>query len=188
MEITEARFIKGVVGTDVITDTDAPHIAFLGRSNVGKSSTINMLAGRNRLVKSSSTPGKTKEINYFLINEEFFFVDLPGYGYAKVSKKERDKLRKLILWYMRDTHPAERTFVLVIDAQVGITDYDNEIIEIARKTDDSLIIVANKSDKLNQKKKHALMLEMETQGHPFVLISAKNGRGRDEVFSALFEQ
>jgi len=187
MEIKSAHFIKGIRGTDEITDKPLPHIAFLGRSNVGKSSTINMLAGRNNLVKSSSTPGKTKEINFFLMNDEFYFVDLPGYGYAKVSKTERDKLRKLILWYMRDTYPEERLFVLVIDAQVGITEHDEEILDIAAEKGETVVLAVNKSDKLNQKKKHALNKQMEEFGHPYALVSATNGKGKEALYSLLFE-
>jgi GTP-binding protein len=96
MEIKTAEFIKGMRGTDEFLESDILQIAFYGRSNAGKSSSINALLGRNNLVKSSSTPGKTKELNLFEINETFFIVDLPGYGYAKISQTEREKLRKLI--------------------------------------------------------------------------------------------
>jgi GTP-binding protein len=91
------RFRKGIRGTDEILEEDKKQIAFYGRSNVGKSSSINTILGRKDLVKSSATPGKTKEINFFEIDEKLLFVDLPGYGYAKISKTEREKLRKMIL-------------------------------------------------------------------------------------------
>ena len=97
MNFNNIKFRKGIRGTDEINFENKKQIAFYGRSNVGKSSSINTLLGRNSLVKSSATPGKTKEINYFEIDEKMFFVDLPGYGYAKISKVEREKLRKLIL-------------------------------------------------------------------------------------------
>ena len=97
MEIKSAKFIKGVKGSNEILERDFLHLAFYGRSNVGKSSCINALLGRKDLVKSSSKPGKTKELNFFEVNSDFFVVDLPGYGYAKLSPKEREKLRKLIL-------------------------------------------------------------------------------------------
>jgi GTP-binding protein EngB required for normal cell division len=96
LKINTARFVKGIKGTDEFLENDILQIAFFGRSNAGKSSTINALLGRNTLVKSSSTPGKTKEINLFEVNDTFHIVDLPGYGYAKISQTERESLRKLI--------------------------------------------------------------------------------------------
>ena len=187
MEITSATFIKGIRGTDPITDIDMPHVAFLGRSNVGKSSTINMLSGRNKLVKSSSTPGKTQEVNFFLINEEFYFVDLPGYGYAKLSKKAREKLRKLIWWYVTDTHPESRTFVIVLDASVGMTEYDMELFDDLMKEEQEVVIVLNKIDKLNQSKRTKIVRGMQEMFNvPVVPISAKKGKGRDVLMSTLF--
>jgi len=189
MEIRQADFVKGIRGTDPITDSDMPQIAFFGRSNVGKSSTINMLLNRKSLVKSSGTPGKTREINFFKVNDQFLFVDLPGYGYAKVSKSEREKLRKLILWYLRETNPAERILIVVLDAQVGITDYDREILETAIRRDESVVVVMNKMDKLNQKNKKIMIDKvMSETNYPVVAISAKKGRGRDEFFKTVFNE
>ena len=92
--IKDAKFIKGIIGTDNLLTDGTPQVAFIGRSNVGKSSIINALVNRKGLVSSSSQPGKTTEINLFNINKELYFVDLPGYGYAKLSQKKREKLRK----------------------------------------------------------------------------------------------
>lgn len=188
MEIKKAEFIKGIRGTDSINEDGIPHIAFLGRSNVGKSSTINMLLGRNRLVKSSGTPGKTREINFFNVNDLYYFVDLPGYGYAKVSKTERDKLRKLILWYLTDVTPAERILIIVLDAQVGLTDYDREIVAIAQEQEESVVFLLNKSDKLNQKRRKQVYdaLVAETS-FPVILVSAVKKRGKDKFFETVFE-
>ncbi len=187
MQIKKADFVKGIRGTDPITDSEMPQIAFFGRSNVGKSSTINMLANRKSLVKSSGTPGKTREINFFRINDEYFFVDLPGYGYAKVSKTERDKLRKLILWYLRETKPQERILILVLDAQVGLTDYDREILDIAIRRDESLVVLVNKIDKLNQKNRKVVIDKVTSEtNYPVVPISAKKGKGRDLFFDTVF--
>jgi GTP-binding protein len=96
MEIKKADFVKSIRGTDKYLEDDFLQLAFYGRSNVGKSSSINAILNRKKLVKSSSTPGKTKELNLFEINEKFYIIDTPGYGYAKISEKEREKLRKLI--------------------------------------------------------------------------------------------
>src|SRR3989337_3145920 len=98
MNIASAEFVKGIIGTDSILKEKPPHVAFVGRSNVGKSSVINSLVMRKDLVKSSSMPGKTREINFFFINKKCYFVDLPGYGFARMGAKGAEKIRKLILW------------------------------------------------------------------------------------------
>lgn len=186
MQIKKADFVKGIRGTDPIADSTMPQVAFLGRSNVGKSSTINMLLNRKSLVKSSGTPGKTREINFFSVNDTYLFVDLPGYGYAKVSKAEREKLRKLILWYLREINPAERILILVLDAQVGITDHDQEILDIAIQQDESLVVVINKMDKLNQKNSKIIMDKVMSQtNYPVVAVSAKKKTGRKKFFQTV---
>ena len=189
MEIKHADFVKGIRGTDAINDDGVPHIAFLGRSNVGKSSVINMLLNRKALVKSSSTPGKTQEINFFRVNKEYYFVDLPGYGYAKLGKSAREKLRKLIMWYVTENHPEERTLALVLDAQVGLTDYDREILDIAHAQEESLVIVLNKMDKLNQRDRlQAYNRVAEETTFPIIKTSASKKRGRDDFFDVVFSQ
>jgi GTP-binding protein len=151
MLIKNAEFVKGIVGTDELLENDVLQVAFYGRSNAGKSSSINALLGRNNLVKSSSTPGKTKELNLFEINETFFIVDLPGYGYAKVSKDDREKLRKLIEWYILDCNVVNRVNVLVIDGKVGLTEMDEKILQTFADIKEKCIILMNKTDKLKQK-------------------------------------
>src|SRR3989344_2302589 len=100
MQITSAEFVKGVVGEDEILTDGTPQIAFIGRSNVGKSSVINSLAQKKDLARTSAFPGRTQEINLFLINRSFYLVDLPGYGYAKMSKEKQFELQDLIAWYL----------------------------------------------------------------------------------------
>ncbi len=101
MKIKKAVFVKGVVGDDYGTKGDLPHIAFFGRSNAGKSSLINSLTGEKNLVKVSKLPGKTREANFFRINDAFYLVDFPGYGYAKLSIAERNKIIKRIFRYIK---------------------------------------------------------------------------------------
>jgi len=151
MEIKKAEFIKGVRGTDPILETDILQIAFFGRSNAGKSSSINALLNRKNLVKSSATPGKTKEINIFEVNETFNIVDLPGYGYAKLSLKERDGLRKLIEWYIFDCPVQNRINVLVLDGKVGLTEMDDRILDAFADLKEKTFVLMNKTDKLKQK-------------------------------------
>jgi GTP-binding protein len=152
MNITSAKFVKGVVQGDEFWSKDKTQFAFYGRSNAGKSSSINALLGRNSLAHPSSTPGKTREINFYDINEEFYFVDLPGYGYAKMSKAARETLRHLILWFVTETHVKKRIHVIVIDAKVGLTDFDREMVSVLRQENqEHIFILLNKIDKMNQK-------------------------------------
>ena len=160
-KIKTAEFSRGITGTNEILTDDRPQIAFVGRSNVGKSSLINSLVGNKKLARSSSTPGKTQEINFFLINNSIYFVDLPGYGFAKISKKRRDKLRKMIIWYLTYGEVRPKKVVLIIDAKVGIKDFDLEMIDLLQTEQIDFIVVANKIDKI--KKNYLARVEKEIQ-------------------------
>ncbi len=151
MKITSAEFIKGIRGTDGVTQDGVAQFAFVGRSNVGKSSLIVSLTNNKQLVKVSNTPGKTREINFFRINHSWMLVDLPGYGYAKVSPQEKEKLQKLIIWYLTDRSIKPTRVFLVIDCKVGITPFDEQMLEILRDERHPFSIVVNKTDKLGQK-------------------------------------
>ncbi len=184
MEITSAQFIRGVVGSHNLIADDIPQVSFIGRSNVGKSSVINALVGQKKLVRSSSTPGKTQEINFFLINENIYFVDLPGYGYAKLGKKYREKLRRLILWYFISGEAPVTKVVLIVDAKAGLRDFDREMIAILNEYQHPFVIVANKTDKLNQKKLYKSTKDMTEEIGDFVKIfpfSAKTGKGKEKL-------
>jgi GTP-binding protein len=151
MKVNSSVFIKGIRGTDIIVTDPKPQYAFVGRSNVGKSSLINALCNKNGLVKVSRKPGKTTEINYFLINDAFYFVDLPGYGYAKVGPEEKEKIIKLIIWYLTNSGAKPKMVALILDVKVGITEFDRQMIEILTEQGHPFILVANKTDKLTQK-------------------------------------
>lgn len=186
MIIHSAQFLRGYVYGQDTWDVSFPQIAFYGRSNAGKSSTINKLLGRNSLAKSSGTPGKTKEINFFAINDTFTFVDLPGYGYAKVSKVEREKLEKLIRWYAFDTHAFARMNVFVLDAKVGLTDIDKEFLLPLIAESKSVMVLLNKIDKLNQKERNKAMKDIrEKLGQEITILpfSARTGRGVKEFWA-----
>lgn len=185
MIIHSAQFLRGYVYGQNTWDVSFPQIAFYGRSNAGKSSTINKLLGRNNLAKSSGTPGKTKEINFFAINEEFTFVDLPGYGYAKVSKVEREKLEKLIRWYAFETQAIARMNVFVLDAKVGLTDIDKEFLLPLVAEGKSVMILLNKIDKLNQKERNQALKDIRSDiGENITVLpfSARTGRGVKEFW------
>ncbi len=151
MDIKTSEFIRGIIGTNSILEDGKSQVAFIGRSNVGKSSVINSLVGKNTLVKVGKKPGKTTEINFFLINHKFYFVDLPGYGYAAGGKEQIEKIRKMIIWYLTESGANPSTVVLILDIKAGLTDFDLDILEILREQKINYIIVANKADKLNQK-------------------------------------
>lgn len=187
MKVTTAEFVKGINGTDPILQSPLPHIAFAGRSNVGKSSVINSLSGRKNLVKSSGEPGKTKEINFFVINKKYYFVDLPGYGFAKLPFKKREKLRKLILWYLTYSGVKPRYVVLIIDAQIGMTDLDREMLNILIECGHPLLVLANKIDRVKPSKRVALKRAIQdaVSPTPVFFYSAKSGEGREHVLRML---
>ncbi|MEN8252049.1 MAG: ribosome biogenesis GTP-binding protein YihA/YsxC [Patescibacteria group bacterium] len=189
MDIISAQFVRSVVGSHNLIVDEMPQVAFVGRSNVGKSSVINKLVGQKKLVRSSSTPGKTQQINFFLINEDTYFVDLPGYGYAKLGQKYREKLRKLILWYFISGEASVTKVVLIVDAKAGLREFDREMIDVLRQHGHSVVILANKIDKLNQKNLHKSMTSMrEELGDDATILpfSAKTGKGKDKVLQEIF--
>ncbi|KKT86887.1 MAG: putative GTP-binding protein EngB [Candidatus Moranbacteria bacterium GW2011_GWC2_45_10] len=186
--IKSAQFIKGIVGTDPILQEEIPQIAFVGRSNVGKSSMINSLVGMRNLVKSSSTPGRTKEINFFLIEEKVYFVDLPGYGYAKLSASHAEKMRKMIMWYLEKSEANLKKVVLIVDAQAGPKQFDLEMADLLVESGHDFVVVANKADKLNQKEaaKATKILEEKFSNHKIFFYSAKTGKGKEKILEEIF--
>lgn len=150
MNIKSAQFVKGAVGPDKIFEGDRPRFAFIGRSNVGKSSVINSLTGQKDLARTSSFPGRTREINLFLINNAFYLIDLPGYGYAKLPEKMRQEIEVLINWYFFVSGYQQKKVFLIIDAKVGPTKDDLEILSALEEYQKNVIIIANKIDKLKK--------------------------------------
>lgn len=149
MEIKQAEFVISAVNPKQYPTDDKGEIAFVGRSNVGKSSLINSLTNRKKLVKVSSTPGKTRLINFFIINKEFYFVDLPGYGYAKVSKKEKVDWGKTIEQYLLD-RPQLKKIMLLVDSRHKPTGDDIMMYNWIKHYGYNCTVVATKCDKLNR--------------------------------------
>lgn len=178
MNITSAKFVKGIIGTDDLLYDGKFQVAFMGRSNVGKSSLINSLTGKDGLARSSSSPGKTIRMDFFLINDTFYFVDFPGYGYAKRSRDARDTLEKMMLWYLLYSEVKNRLIVLIIDAKVGITAYDQEMIKRLREYHIDHIIVANKVDNLRRGQRDKKLSEV-------IAYSSKEKFGRDELMKKI---
>lgn len=189
MKITSAEFMKGIRGTDSIQNDGLPQIAFVGRSNVGKSSVISGLMQNKVLVKISDKPGKTTEINFFKVNGDRYFVDLPGYGYARMGPEQKDHLRKLIHWFLSSTGEADVRVALILDVKAGFTEFDRETLELLRAQSLPHIIVANKIDKLNQKDLATQLVAIRAASNEqdVVLCSATTKGGLDELEACLEE-
>ena len=187
MEIKKAEFTLSAPNVSMCPKDTKPEYAFIGRSNVGKSSLINMLTNNKRLAKTSSTPGKTLLINHFIINKEWYLVDLPGYGYAKRSKKEVDKLDQMIRGYILQREQLMNVFVLV-DIRLDPQKIDLEFIEWLGVSGIPFSIVFTKADKLTPNKCRQAMeayrqklQETWEELPPMFLTSAEKKDGRDEV-------
>ncbi len=151
-QFKKGSFVKSVVSFKQKPDKKFPEIAFAGRSNVGKSSLLNALLGTKKLAKISSTPGKTRQINYFIINESFYFVDLPGYGYAKLAKSEKKKWQALVETYLLKSMEL-RLVVLLIDSRHDLMDSDQQMIDWLDLNEIPYIVVLTKADKLAKTKR-----------------------------------
>ncbi len=187
METLKAEFVKGVIGNDYSLEDNLPQIAFFGRSNAGKSSVINSIVDRKNLVKVSKVPGKTREANFFRINNSFYFIDFPGYGYAKCSIKDRNKIIKRIFWYVEYSNVRPRAIFLIIDAKVGLTVLDHEMIQILEENKHQIVIVANKIDKLGKiaAEKQLSSIQKEVPHISVLIYSAKTKEGKDELIEKI---
>ncbi len=187
MTITEAKFAGSCTRVSQKPSRRLPEFAFIGRSNVGKSSLINMLCGNRKLAKTSSTPGKTKLINHFIINDSWYLVDLPGYGFAKISKEGRDELRRMINDYISKSEEMILLFVLV-DSRHDITRIDREFLAGLGENGIPFAVIFTKGDKLGpnalkaqiERDKEILSEEWEEMP-PMFASSAQTGAGKEEI-------
>ena len=188
MIITSAEFVKSAVKPSHYPSTDLPEIAFTGRSNVGKSSLINTLVNRKHLVKTSSTPGRTQLINFFIINKTISFVDLPGFGYAKVPDSVRKSWGPMIETYL-STRNALKGVVLIMDIRriPGIQELN--FIEWLHYYNIPSILILTKSDKLSkikQKNQHlSIAKALRVNQEELILFSAKSRMGKDKVWESI---
>jgi GTP-binding protein len=182
------EFVKSAYKMVQVPEEALPEIAFAGRSNVGKSSLINRLVNRNGLVKVSARPGKTQSLNYFIVDSKLYLVDLPGYGFAKVSRKLQDDWQELVTDYL-STSPTLRCVVVLIDIRHALKSQDRELIEWLRMRGRPFIIVYTKRDKLsnNEQAKQAASLDaaLGLNKQDRVLFSAKTGDGKAELMAAI---
>lgn len=188
MKKLTAEFIKGVVGPDKILEDGTPQIAFIGRSNVGKSSVINSLTNRKALARTSSFPGRTQEINVFLINGRFYLLDFPGYGFSKHSLEKRRRLHRLIEWYLFQSPYRQKQVVFIIDAEVGPTDNDLEMLRVLEETRKTIVIVANKIDKISKSKTKARLKQIQdiVGNHKIIPYSSDKKIGMGELAEEIF--
>ena len=189
MKIVSARFAGSSTRNDRKPSPALPEFAFIGRSNVGKSSLINMLAGNHKLAMTSSTPGKTKLVNHFLINDRWYLVDLPGYGYAKLSQKSREELKTIVRDYIFNSREMQVLFVL-IDARHDIGAADWDFLCDLGENGIPFAIIFTKCDKLGPvsletqiaRDKERLLSSWE-ELPPCFLSSSETGKGREEILS-----
>jgi GTP-binding protein len=186
---TSAKFVKGVVKADEVLDDGTPQIAFIGRSNVGKSSLINSLTGRSDLARTSSFPGRTQEINIFSIGGAFYLIDLPGYGFVKGSHERKGRLHGLIDWYLFQSPYEQRSVVFIIDAEVGPTDSDMETLRALEDHRKNIVVVANKTDKISRSKYPDRLREIQARigDHPVIPFSSKTKTGIKELAREIFK-
>ena len=189
MEIKKAEFTLSAPMVSMCPNDTKPEYAFIGRSNVGKSSLINMLTNNRKLAKTSSTPGKTLLINHFMFNKEWYLVDRPGYGFAKRSKKEVDKLDQMIRGYILQREQLVNDFVLV-DIRLEPQKIDLEFIEWLGVSSIPFAIIFTKADKLTPNKARQAMeaykkklLETWEELPPMFITSSEKKDGRDDVLN-----
>jgi GTP-binding protein len=176
MIITSPRFLRGITGPDPILTSPIPQVAFVGRSNVGKSSIINTLLQKKGLAITSNTPGRTREINLYSANDDTLYIlDLPGYGYASGSHAEREQLQNLIHWYILESGYVQKYIIQVIDAAVGPTENDIMTLRTLEQAGKDIVIVANKVDKIRPSdyKKQMDAISKLTHGHRLIPYSAE---------------
>ena len=194
MEIKKAEFLMSNTRIDRLPNDNIPEYAFIGRSNVGKSSLINMLVQRRGLAKTSSVPGKTVAINHFIVNDAWYLVDLPGYGYAQHSKKQRDAWRIMINNYIKQRRNLVCTFVLV-DSRIEPQNNDLGFLGWLGENQMPFCIVFTKADKVskteldrNVEAFKARLLEEWEELPPIFITSAEKKQGRDEVLDYIEQQ
>ncbi len=186
-EMREATFVKSSALPSECPRPDRPEYAFIGRSNVGKSSLLNMLTCRNKLAKTSGTPGKTQLINHFDVDGKWYLVDLPGFGYAKVSKKDRSKWMTVTQQYLR-SRTNLMCVMMLVDSRIPAQKVDLEFMAWMGEAGLPFVLVFTKVDKLNKTEREAFlpayeekMLEQWHKMPPLFVTSGNTGEGREEV-------
>lgn len=182
----QVKFLKSLTRLEDMPRSEKPQIAFVGRSNVGKSSLINHLCNQKNLARVSAEPGRTRTINIFDVDNKFFLVDLPGYGYAKASKDKRQEFLGMLNDYLGSTEQLKLVF-LIIDARIGPTDLDREMLNYLKSNGTPFVLILNKADKLSKSESANLVhtLEAAYPNVELILHSNISGQGRNEILEAI---
>ncbi|GAB4329208.1 MAG: ribosome biogenesis GTP-binding protein YihA/YsxC [Calditrichia bacterium] len=192
LTINNAEFVKSIVNINQAPKPELPEFAFAGRSNVGKSSLINCLLNRKKLANVSKQPGKTRTINYFLVNQDFYLVDLPGYGFAKVAQKEKESWAKMIEDYITGSKNLRVVFSL-IDISVGPQKNDIQLLEWLHHKNIPHAVIATKADRAKQSDRRRSLETLKehfpefTESH-WLVFSSKDKTGRKELLAFLDKQ
>ena len=188
MKVETAEFIRSAHGSGDYLRDGRPEIAFVGRSNVGKSSLLNRLLGRKGLARISSTPGRTQAVNYFLVNRRFYFVDLPGYGYAKAGKEARREWAARVEGYFREEPP--EAVVLLVDGKVGATPLDVQAYQYLSGLSAAVVVAATKIDRIPRGRRASAVQDVRqalglNEAIPVIPVSAQSGEGIKELWGAI---
>ncbi len=191
MKIKSIRFSGSFSNLSQIKFSRLPEIAVAGRSNVGKSSLINCLVNRRKLALTSSTPGKTRVLNYYCVDEKYYLVDLPGYGYAKVAQNERQAWKRLVESYLTK-NPFLKGIIEIIDSRHGVTPMDLEMINWLVQLGLPTLLVATKTDKLPRSKANHIIQTLEAEAAPLgvaglIPFSIVTKQGKDLIWQAIVE-
>lgn len=189
MKIVSAEYFISAVGPKQYPEGERPEVAFAGRSNVGKSSLINRLLNRKSLARTSARPGKTQCLNFYNINEQYYFVDLPGYGFAKVSKDVKEQWGRMIEAYLRDRQNLKGVIHLV-DIRHEPSSDDVAMYQWLKHYNIPVAVVATKADKISRGnyQKHSKIIRDKLQMQKddlLILFSAENGQGKDELWQQI---
>ena len=184
MKITAARFLGAAAAPGGEPPPGPPEVAIAGRSNVGKSSLINSLLGRRGLARTSRTPGRTRQVNFFLVNERFVLADLPGYGFAVGPEAERRAWGPLVEHYLRERSTL-RGVVILVDVRRGVEAEEAELLAFLASVRLPSVLVATKCDKLGRGAARQALARLTSAGVPALGYSARTGEGRDALFGVL---
>ena len=191
MIVKKSKFVKSLSAFGAFPGQGMPEIAMVAKSNVGKSSLINNMTGNSKLARTSSEPGKTRLVNLYLINEAFFLVDLPGYGFARAPKQEKQKWADMIEGYLRNSRNLKRVFQLV-DIRHAPTGDDQLMVEYLRHYDIPFTVVATKADKLSKAQRGrsipVICRTLGVQPWEVMVHSSKDGTGKDQLLALIEDE